>query len=264
MATLTSTDTVLETQVLWYRYRTAVIVICILALLAGAAWGGYRLYTERREAMAANALAKAKTEADYQKVIAQYPTAPAAATAYLFLAEQRRKDKKFSEANATLQAFIDKYPTHDLRGPARLTMAANLESMGKNDEALALYQRLATDDPDSYVAPTALMAQVPLLKAKNQPDEARRACETVLTKYRDRLFTGEAQAKLRLLKPPAPPTAAPSAPPRTLSPEGVVQNLVPSLRMRPGSQPATTTTSSGTAPATQGGVQKNAPPPKKP
>ena len=118
-----------------------------------------------------------------------------------------------------------------------MAMAANLESLGKLDEALAIYQRLVTDDAEGFLAPTALMAEVPIFKAKNQIDEARKACETILTKYRDRLFTGEAQAKLRLLKPPAPPEAPP---PRPLSPEAIVQNLVPSLKMRPPSPPKTT------------------------
>lgn len=257
MATLTSTDAVLETQVLWERYKTPVIVLFILALLGGAVWGGYRLLNERRDAIAAKALASAKTVSDYQKVIAQHPTTPAGATAYLFLAEEQRKEKKFSEANATLQAFVDKYPTHELRGTARLTMAANMESMGRSDDALALYQRLSTEDPDSFVAPTAMMAQVPLLKAKNQQEEVRRVLETVLTKYRDRLYTGEAQAKLRFLKPPPPPPST-TPPQRTYSPEAIVQNLVPSLRMRP--PPQQLPTGAGQ----QQGAQKGAPEPKKP
>ena len=262
MATLTSTDTVLESQVLWYRYKTVVIVIAVLALLAGAAWGGYKLFAERKESIAAKALANAKTSSDYQKVIAQYPTTPAGATAYMFLAEDQRKEKKYSESNATLQAFLDKFPTHELRGTARLAMGANMESMGKNDEALALYQRLATDDPDSFVAPMAMMAQVPLLRAKNQQDEARRICETILTKYRDRLFSGEAQAKLRLLKPPTPAAAAAPQQPRNLSPEGVLQNLVPSLKMRAPIQP-TGRPANAPGAAPQGDLQKGAPPPPK-
>ena len=244
MPTLSSADTVLETQVFWYRHKKEVFAILILALLAVAAWGGYRLYSERREATAATTLAAAKTAANYQKVIAQYPGTPAAGSAHLFLAEEQRKEKKFSEANATLQSFIDKYPNHELKGTARMAMAANLESLGKPDEALAIYQRLVTDDPEGGLAPAALMAQVPIFKAKNQPEEARKACETILTKYRDRLFSGEAQAKLRLLKPPAPPEAPP---PKPLSPEAIVQNLVPSLKVRPPSPPKTTP--AGTTPS---------------
>jgi len=258
MPTLTSADTVLETQVFWYRHKKEVFAILILAFLSVAAWGAYRLNSERRETTAATALAVAKTAADFQKVIAQHPGTPAAGSAHVFLAEEQRKEKKFSEANATLQSFIEKYPAHALKGTARMAMAANLESLGKPDEALAIYQRLVTDDPESSLAPAALMAEVPIFKAKNQTEEARKACETILSKYQEHLFSGEAQAKLRLLKPPAPPQTTP--PPQVLSPEAIVQNLVPSLKIRPMKPPSATSPA-----AAPGSNQPNkGAPPKKP
>jgi predicted negative regulator of RcsB-dependent stress response len=233
MPTLSSADPMLETQVFWYRHRKEMLAVLILALLAVAAWGGYRLYSERRADTAANLLGTAKTAADFQKVIAQYPRTPAGESAYLFLAEEQRKEKKFSEANATLQSFVDKYPQHELKGTARMAMAGNLEALGKRDEALALYQRLVADDPESFIAPSALMAEVPLLKAKNQIEEARRVCETILTKYRERLFASEATHQLQLLKPAAPPEATT---PQGPSPAAVV----PGLLARPADLPATT------------------------
>ena len=102
-------------------------------------------------------------------------------------------------------------------------MAANLESMGKHDEALSIYQQVASKYPNTYQAPLALISQVPLLKAKNRIEDARRVCEEILTKYRmpgqqaegvrdDRMETvwaGEAMRQLRSLKPET--AAAPAA-----------------------------------------------------
>jgi predicted negative regulator of RcsB-dependent stress response len=225
-----------------------VFAVLVLALLTVAAWGGYRFYSDRRAETAAGVLATAKTTADYQKVIAQYGVTPASQSAYLFLAEEQRKEKKFSEANTTLQSFIDKYPKHQLKGTARMAMAANLESLGKPDEALIVYQRLATDDPQGFTAPIALLAQVHIFKDKNQIAEARRVCEAIMTQYRESLVANEATRQLRLLKgnepappaqpaqlrpasggtpmpaasaaapPAAPPTAAPAAPPAAAPP----------------------------------------------
>src|SRR5205085_10088885 len=107
----------------------------------------------------------------------------------------------------------------------RLAMAANLESLGKNDEALAVYQEIANRYPNTYTAPLALISEVPLLKAKNRVDDARRVCEEILTKYRmpgqqaeasrdDRMETvwaGEAMRQLRSLKPPEQPKPVPPA-----------------------------------------------------
>jgi predicted negative regulator of RcsB-dependent stress response len=244
MPTLLSADPVLETQVFWDRHSKKVIAVLVLALLAVAAWGGYRFYTERRNATAANLLTTAKTAPEYQKVIAQYSGTPAGGSAYLLLAEEQRKEKKFTEANATLQSFVEKYPAHELKGTARLAMAANLESLGKGDEALAAYQRLAADDPQGFSAPIALLSQLHILKEKNQVEEARRVCETILTKYRESLVASEATRQLRLLKPP-PSADMPSAAIPTPGP------TVPSLLARPQDLPATAPTAAAPTAAVQ-------------
>jgi len=244
MPTLSPSDPVLESQLLWDRYKKEVLAVLVLTLLTVAAWGGYRLYSDRRDATAADALAAAKTTADFQRVIAQYKDTPAGGSAYLFLAEEQRKDKKLEEANATLQSFVDKNPRHQLKGAARMAIAANLESLGKPDEALTAYQRLAADDPQSFAAPVAMISEVHIFKEKNQIDEARRVCEAVLTQYRDSLVAGEATRQLGLIRgndpgktlqltpqnltpitgpPPgmklsAPPAAVPAGPPGAVPP----------------------------------------------
>jgi len=113
-----------------------------------------------------------------------------------------------------------------------------LESLGKTDEALAIYQQVAQKYPNSYVGPLALISQVPLLKAKGRTDEARRVCEEMLTKYKmpgqqsesandnrmDTVWVGEAMRQLRMLKPPdqpkiaMPAAAGPKPPPMIAAP----------------------------------------------
>ncbi|HEX4638144.1 MAG TPA: tetratricopeptide repeat protein [Chthoniobacterales bacterium] len=217
----------MEARVFWLRHQKEIAAVLIVLLLAILGYGGYQLYTNRRSANAAESLGNAKTQQDYEAVIANYPGTPAGASAYLLLAQKQREEKKLAEANATLQKFVDKYPEHDLGATARAAMAANLELMGKHDEALAMYQQVAQKYPDSYVGPLALIAQVPLLKAKNRTDEARHVCEEMLTKYRmpgqqsgsaqdnrmETVWVGEAMRQLRSLKPPeqAKPTMPPAA-----------------------------------------------------
>lgn len=220
MQTLSSTDIALERDILWERYKTPVLAGIIVVLLAVAGYGGYRFYSDRQATAGANLLASAKTPAEFQKVISEYSSTPAGASAYLLLADAQKAEKKFDEANATLQTFLDKYPKHELAGTARLAMAGNLEALGKKDEALATYQRLATSEPKAFTAPVALFSQIHLLKEKNQIEEARRVCETILTQHRESRFSAEATYHLRLLKPknePAPATTAAS--PAAVSPE---------------------------------------------
>jgi TolA-binding protein len=225
MATLTTPDTVQDRDVFWERYKKEVMAVLILALLAGAGFGGYKIYSDRQANVAASMLASAKSAADFQKVISEYPGTAAGGSAYLLLADAQRNEKKFSEANTTLQTFLDKFPKHELVGTARLAIAGNLEALGKKDEALAAYQRLVAIDPQGFTAPIALYSQIHLLKEKKQIVEARRVCETIMTQYRESRLAPEAAYQLRLLKvddAPAsspsptvapPPAAAPSAPP---------------------------------------------------
>jgi predicted negative regulator of RcsB-dependent stress response len=236
MPTLSTDESALDREVFWERYKKEVMAVLILALLAVAAFGGYKLYSDRRENGAAAALASAKTQPDFQKVIADYSSTAAGASAYLLLADAQRSEKKFAEANITLQTFLDKLPSHELSGTARLAIAGNLEALGKNDEALTAYQRLVAADPRGFTAPIALYSQIHLFKQKKQIEEARRVCETIMTQYRESRLVPDAQYQLRLLKvpdttapasspaasAPPPPAAAPSAPPpaQSVAPAG--------------------------------------------
>lgn len=210
MATLTTSDTTPEHDVFWERYKKEVMAVLIVALLAGAGFGGYKIYSDRQVNAAATMLAGAKTAADFQKVIAEYPTTAAGGSAYLLLADAQRNEKKFSEANTTLQTFLDKFPTHELASTARLAIAGNLEALNKKDDALIAYQRLVAGDPKGFAAPIALYSEIHLLKEKKQIEEARRVCETIKSQYPESRLVADAEYQLRLLKVDNAPTAAPS------------------------------------------------------
>ena len=224
----------------------------IAALLGVAGFGGYRFYSERRAISAANLLASAKTPADFQKVIADYPSTPAGGSAYLLLADAQKAQQKFAEANATLETFLQKYPKHELAGTARLAMGGNLEAQGKKDEALATYQKLATSEPQAFTAPVALFSQIHLLKEKKQIAEARRVCETIMTQYRESRFAAEAAYQLRVLKVAEQPAALPS-------PTAGVSPAPPSPPVQ--TQPAAPSAAAPPVPKTS---QPPAAPPKKP
>lgn len=201
--TTPSSDPLLETQVFWVRFRIQIIAALLAIIVGSAAYGGYVYFRNRREAAAAELLAKAKSPPDFQKVISDYDSAPAAASAYVMLAAEQRNRQQFGEANATLKTFVDKHPKHELVTTAKMAMAGNLESLGKPDEALEMYRRIPADYPNSFTAPLAMIAQVPLLKQKGQIDEARQVCEKVMTQYRESYAVSEATQYLRSLKPKA-------------------------------------------------------------
>jgi TolA-binding protein len=231
-----STDVALETHLFWFRFKKEIAAALILGLLAGIGFAGYRFYSEYRDASAASLLAEAKGISDYQQVIERYPKTPASADAYLLQADAQRAEKKFAEANATLQAFINKNPQHELITTARMAVAANLESMGRNDEALAMYQQVATSYPKSFNAPLALISRTHLLKARNRTEEARQMCEVILTQYRDSFWAREAAQELRSLQPSMAitPERKPVAPPANQPPALLAR---PPAAQQPTAQP---------------------------
>src|SRR5712692_2929663 len=203
-----SRDAALETRVFWEKFKVEIAAVLLLALLAIVGFRVYRFYSDRRNSAASALLGSARSTEDYQQVIARYPDTPAGADAYLLLAHAQREEKKFADANATLEVFIAKNPDHEFVATAQMAMAANLESLGKTDEALSMYQKIAATYPKNFNAPLALFSQVHILKMKNQTQEARLVCEKILTDYRDSFWAGEAARELRLLKPIGPPRPA--------------------------------------------------------
>jgi predicted negative regulator of RcsB-dependent stress response len=235
-ATPSARDAALEARVFWWKFRREITAAIVLALLALAGFGVYRFFSTQRASAASALLSGAKTAQDYQEVMARYSNTAAGASAYLLLAEEQRKEKKFAEANATLQTFIARNPDHEFVPTAQMAIAANLESMGKMDEALAVYQQVAAKYPGNFNAPLALMSEVSLLKAKNRTDEARRICEKVMTDYRDSLWISEAARQLRTLPAsvPSAPTAGPTVPPLLAAPSpGMSVSIAP----KPGGPP---------------------------
>src|SRR6266404_7216726 len=191
-----SRDAALETRIFWERFKVEIAAVLLLALLATVGFGVYRFYAERRNSAASALLGSARSTEDYQQLVARYPETPAGADAYLLLAQAQHDEKKFADANATLEVFIAKHSDHEFVATARMAMAANLESLGKTDEALSMYQKIAASFPKNFNAPLALFSQIHILKMKNQTEEARRVCEKILTDYRESFWLRQACHRL--------------------------------------------------------------------
>jgi TolA-binding protein len=232
-----TTDPALDAQFFWYKYRREIAIVLGLAILGLVGAAGYRLYRDRREATAATLFSAAKTPAAYQDLINQYSDTGAAASAYLLLADAQRKEGKYAEANATLVKFLEKFPRHELASTARMAMAANLQAMGKEDEAFATYQQIASASVPGFNAATALIEQVHILQDKGKTEDARRICETIMTQYRDSYAAMEASQLLRTFlkttKPETPPVVAP-----VQSGAPVTATVPPTMTVLPAAPPA--------------------------
>ena len=254
-----TTKPALDAQVFWYKYQREIAILVGLAVVGSVGIAGYRLYRERREATAATLFSAAKTPAAYEAIINQHSDTAAAASAYLLLADAQRKDGKYAEANATLMKFLEKFPRHQLANTARMAMAANQQAMGKEDEAFATYQQVASANVSGFNAPMALIEQVHILQGKGKTEDARRICETIMMQYRDSYAAMEASQLLRTFlktaKPETPPVvAAPkSGAPATSPVPSTMKDLpaaapAPSVAAKQSAPPATSPPPPSTTP----------------
>ena len=172
-----------DAEVFWIKHQKNVLLFTLLFLLALGTYAASEWLRERKLTGAQDLLASAKTPADYQKLIAQYPGTAAAGNAHLLAAAQLRKDGQLDESSALLRAFAEKYPEHQMVSGAWTSLAANLEAQGKADEALAMYQKVSTSYAGSFSAPVALMAQARLLKVKGKTEEAGKIYAQVIARY---------------------------------------------------------------------------------
>jgi predicted negative regulator of RcsB-dependent stress response len=242
-----TTDSTLDAQVFWYKYQREIAILLALAVLGIVGLAGYRFYRDRREATAATLFSAAKTPAAYEELINQHGNTAAAASAYLLLADAQRKSGKYAEANATLTKFLEKFPRHELANTARMATAANQQAMGKEDEAFATYQQVASANVAGFNAPMALIEQVHILQAKGKTEDARRICETIMMQYRDSYAAMEASQLLRtFLK-----TAKPETPPVVASPKPgapATSTVTPTMKVLPTAPPAPSVAAKQSAP----------------
>lgn len=233
-----SSDPALEAHVFWYKYRKELAILLVILVVAIFGVAAYKFYRDRRETTAATLFSAAETTSQYEEIINRYGDTAAAASAYLMLADKLRKQSKYAEANATLVKFLENFPKHALASTARMAIAGNLETMGKEDEALATYQQIASTDAASFNAPSALIAQVHILQDKNRIDDARRICETIMTRYRDSYAAMEAGRLLRTFLKSAKAATPPTVVPPNL-PGAASASVPPTTRVLPTAPPVT-------------------------
>ena len=175
----------------WDQYRNGILVIAAVLIVGVVGYVVYQHAQEARTASAAAALAQAKTDDDYHKVMDQYPGTVAAGNAALALGGSLRAEKKYDEAIQALQDFVDKYPKHPLVSAGELGIAETLEAQGKKDEAIGKYQEVAAKYQESFSAPIAVIAQANLLKSEGKIEEARRLFENFQVTFPESVFQQE-------------------------------------------------------------------------
>ncbi len=230
----------LESTLFWSKYRLPILAGCALLVLAVVGTEYYRIGQEKALRLASAQFDAAKTPAEYQSVITQFPHTQAAANATLLLGESQVQAKKYQDAMNTFRGFAEQYPKHSLAPSALIAAAGAAETAGKPDVARSLYERASSTYPASYAAPLARLSEAGLLKGQRKLDEARRIYENIIASSPDSDAAHQATDELRFLHvlptSDAPlkyiklDSALPSAPPLLAVPQATPASVAPAVK----------------------------------
>lgn len=137
---------------------------------------------------------------ELDKVIAEFPGSIAAGNALLSKAELEITSDKSKDAQVTLLTFVEKYNNHPRHTQGLFAFGNLYQNAGESEKASKYYDRILKEDPDSELAPFALIRQGDLLLAAGKTDEARLKYESIMPAYRGTAFYKRVEEKLELLK----------------------------------------------------------------
>jgi TolA-binding protein len=177
----------------WFETnKKKVLVVALVLVAAGFAIATMRYMREQKEANASAQLLALKATLNpatnavppqpsaFLKVAQEFKGTSAAERARLLAGTAYFTEGKYSEAEAEFSAFMKEFPDSPWIATAAYGIASAQEAQNK-PEAVASYQNVATAYANSVVADDAKLALARIHEAKNQPDQALRLYNELLT-----------------------------------------------------------------------------------
>jgi tetratricopeptide (TPR) repeat protein len=184
-----------DPEIFWALHKQKILaaaVVLILLLFGGSIYFGLQaVKTQKAEA----AYAAADSIEGWQAVIREFPDSIAAGDSYLRIGQKMREDGKYSESDTAYDSFVHRFQKHPLLVTGYMGLAANAELENHLDKALNEYKEVGTQFGSSYMAPMALFQQARLAETKGALKEAQQLFESIVRRYPESSFSGEAGRK---------------------------------------------------------------------
>ena len=210
-----------DPEIFWALHKQKILVgavVLVLALIGASIYFGLQaVKTQKAEA----AYAAADSVEGWQTVIHEFPDSIAAGNSYLRIGSKLRDDTKYPDSDTAYDSFVHQFPKHPLLVAGYMGLAANAELENHPDKALDTYKVVATQFSSSYMAPMALFQQARLVAAKGDLKEAQQLFESLVRRYPESSFSGEAGRRAGRLADKLSqetPKPNPSASPTTAKP----------------------------------------------
>jgi len=210
-----------DPEIFWALHKQKVLLgalVLVVVLIGGSIYFGLQaVKTQKAEA----AYAAVDSVEGWQTVIHEFPDSIAAGNSYLRIGSKLREDGKYPESDSAYDSFVQHFPKHPLLVTGYMGLAANAELESHPDKALDTYKEVETQFNSSYLAPMALFQEARIVETKGQVKEAQQLFESLVRRYPESSFSGEAGRRAGRLadklsqEAPKPTPAAPLSSPTT-------------------------------------------------
>ena len=191
--------TTFNPEIFWALHKQKILIgalVLVLTLLGGSIYFGLQaVKTQKAEA----AYAAADSIEGWRSVIHNFPDSIAAGNSYLRIGSKLRADSKYPESDSAYDFFVRHFGKHPLLVTGYMGLAANAEREDHPDKAIDEYKLVATQFNTSYLAPMALFQEARLAEAKGELKEAQQLFESIVRRYPESSFSGEAGRRARRL-----------------------------------------------------------------
>ena len=195
----------------WDSHGNKVTILMIAVLVAVVGFQQYGRWHERSTSKALSDFDSARTPEALEEIIATDASQAVTPLARLRLANIYFADEKFTLAQSTYEAFLQKNAKHPFAAIAEVGLAHCLEATGQAAQAADKFRAFADANPKSFLAPTARLGEGRSLILAGKKDEGKKVLDLFITEnagtrwaaYADELI----KAKNRLALPSAPAAA---------------------------------------------------------
>jgi TolA-binding protein len=181
-----------------YAKPTAIVVIAVCAFfLVDRYFKSSRLQKEKE---ADSALLQAGSASDYQAILDDYGSTPAAPLALMGLARHTFNAGQYDEAYELYGKFLKKYGKHEMAVQAEFNQITCREAQGHIGDAHLLYGEFVNKHKDSYLAPLAMIAQARCLESLSMLADAKQVYEDLVFAYPGSSWAQMAEANLTVVE----------------------------------------------------------------
>jgi len=181
-----------------YAKPAAIVIIAVCAFfLIDRYLKSSRLH---KEIKADEALLQASSAFDYEAILDDYGSTPAAPLALMGLARQTFNAGQYAEADALYGKFLKKYGKHEMAVQAEFNQITCREAQGQIGDAHLLYGEFVINHSDSYLAPLAMISQARCLESLSMLADAKQVYEDLVFSYPGSSWAQMAEANLTVVE----------------------------------------------------------------